>query len=288
MDAPTIPTQQPAGQWPFSNSDIDTTDKSFSAFAKSHYFAGYIGFIAGCIVAIASGALDVIYHSAWVVPLAASIIYVFLFSFTVQAKMAHDFAEHLASIMGYSFADAAPLASVAGDIFQVGHSNSITDVLSGTYQEHPVRLFEYDFVTGSGKSQQSHQYTILEIQFGHAIPAMSVTPAEGSITSFISQDKVIDSHFSLPMKISLEGDFNKYFSVHAPNGTEIEDLEVMSPEFMAFLVDHNDVYKDSGFECHDVRLYIHLPGALNSQKIKTLSSLYALADVLMPKLEKIS
>jgi hypothetical protein len=281
--AETLPT----GPWPFLNSDIDTTDKSFFAFAHSHYPVAFGFYIATCALAVIGVILSVAHQPLGSIPLFFSLPYIVIFWAIVNGKMGKDFAQHLAGIMGYSFTEAAPLASVAGDMFRAGHDQEISDVLSGTYQGLPIRLFQFKFVTGYGKSQQTHVFVIAEFQFSHPIPPMRVVRADPSLSEIVLDDRAIDVHASSPVKISLEGDFNKYFSVYAPENTQIEDLEIMSPDFMAFLIDHYDIYKDIGFECHDTRLYIHQTGSLDSKRIKDLSTIYSLGNTLIPKIQKI-
>jgi hypothetical protein len=117
---------------------------------------------------------------------------------------------------------------------------------------------------------------------------MHVMKTATSAEDVLTISHAIDAHFSSPMKISLEGNFDKYFSVYAPPDTQIEDLEVMTPDLMESLVDHYDEYQNVGFECHDDKLYLHATGRLNAKRIKDFVAFYSLADILIPKLDGIS
>jgi hypothetical protein len=94
-------------------------------------------------------------------------------------------------------------------------------------------------------------------------------------------------HFSSLEKISFEGDFNKYFSVYAQANSQIEDLEIMTPDFMQFLIDNYEQYKYFGIECSANNLYIYAPGPFNAKRIKDFSALYTLVDILIPKLNEV-
>jgi hypothetical protein len=199
--------------------------------------------------------------------------------------MSKEFAKHFAAVMGYAFSDSAPFSTVSGDIFKLGWGGEIYDVVSGVYRGHPVRIFEYQFTVGGGKSSRTFYYTVLEIRFAHSLPEMHVVETAISAEDMLTMSHVIDAHFSSPVKISLEGDFNKYYSVYVPPNTQIEDLEVMTPDFMESLIDRYDQYQSIGFECHDDKLYLYAPQRFNTKKIRDFAALYSLVDVLIPKFD---
>jgi hypothetical protein len=302
-DSPS-PVSQTPGKWPFLNSNLDTADKNVVGYMARHYPVAFAIFIPACIVcaatfivgitdgsflpAMPSSSAATLLIAAIFPSLFISLIYVICFYVFTRLKMSKDFARRFAAIMGYTFSDEAPFSTVSGDIFKLDNFGQIYDIASGTYRDHPLRIFEYQFSEGSGKSSHTFHYTILEIQFAHPLPEMHVMKTATSAEDILTMSRAIDAHFSSPMKISLEGDFDKYYSVYAPPDTQIEDLEVMTPDLMESLVDHCDEYQNIGFECHDDKLYLHATGRLNAKRIKDFVALYSLVDILIPKLDSIS
>jgi hypothetical protein len=172
-----------AGNWAFLSSDLDTRDKNFAQYAMTHGRIAYIIFILACVICAASFVVMIFNQAilqtspalrASLVAIAvpsfyATLLYVIGFYLRMRSKMNKDFAQDFANIMGYSFADSAPMTSVQGDIFRVGHGNQLKDALSGVYENHPLRIYEYQFTVGYGKSSRTFVYTLLEIRFDHVL-----------------------------------------------------------------------------------------------------------------------
>jgi hypothetical protein len=76
--------------------------------------------------------------------------------------------------------------------------------------------------------------------------------------------------FSRGQTLSLEGDFNNYFTLYAPKEYERDALYVFTPDVMAAVVDAGQAYD---MEVVDDNLMLYMPGlvALNSEiKLKML------------------
>jgi hypothetical protein len=163
------------------------------------------------------------------------------------------YLESFAALNGYTYAPSAPTESVVATIFTYGEEpRSIRNVISGAFTGDPFRMFEWSYYVGSGKSR--HQVTVLifEVAFPADVPHLILDENTASYSSM--------------EKISLEGDFNKLFALHAQKGSEIEALEIFSPNFMSFLIDD---FKSSGllsfrkkFELCGRKLYLWLPDGI--------------------------
>ena len=67
-----------------------------------------------------------------------------------------------------------------------GHSRKVTNAWSGILDGAPVRLFDYRFTTGGGKSQHVHRYTVAVFpEAGPTLPEFDLAPE--SVLSRIGQ-----------------------------------------------------------------------------------------------------
>ena len=108
--------------------------------------------------------------------------------------------------------------------------------------------------------------------------------------NFFTEDSIISTEEPDTDKncetIKLEGDFNKYFTLYAPQGYEIETLEIFTPDIMAELIDYS---KNFSLEFINNNLYIYPRKVIENGK--DLYALYTLVRLLViklaPKLETI-
>jgi hypothetical protein len=304
---PTSTSQVPPteNKRPFLNSDLDTAGKDIFGFMRKHYPVAFPMFIIACILFVGAFftmmtgasflpvspsspiAIRVVVAIMLYVSVMASGIYALGFYIIARMSISKDFAKRFAAVMGYAFSDSAPFSSVSGDIFTFGFGSyhQIYDVVSGTYRNHPVRIFEYQF-SGAGENEPMHYYTVLELQFAHPLPKIRMVKTATDLEDMATLSRAIDVHPSCPMKISLESDFDEYFSIYVPPNTQTEGLAIMTPDLMALLIDHYDEYRNIGLECHDEKLYLHALGRFSDKKIKDFAALYSLADALIPKLDE--
>ena len=183
--------------------------------------------------------------------------------------------QEFARDMKYSFADNAEIGSVNGSLFSVGHSRKITDVISGMDNDRPVRVFLYQYTVGSGKNSHTYCYTVCENTFSGNVPHILLhKPGFFLLENGLS--------FFGDEEITLEGDFNKYFSLHVEKNFEQEAYEIFTPDFMSELI---DTAQKLNFEFFQNKLYIYSHGYIQSRA--ELDSMFALADKLCDKIEPV-
>ncbi|WP_345751852.1 hypothetical protein [Microbacterium rhizophilus] len=125
--------------------------------------------------------------------------------------------------------DAPPLP---GLIFDDGHSRVATDLLRGE-QPRFVEFANYQYTTGSGKNQQTHRWGYVAIHTGTPLPHI-VLDAVGNNSVFGSN---LPARFAKAQRLSLEGDFDRYFTLYCPEGYERDALYLFTPDVMARFVD---------------------------------------------------
>lgn len=191
-----------------------------------------------------------------------------------------QFYRQIAASYGFTYEDTAPMSSVTGQIFTFGHSQRITHLFSGTYEERQTRFFTFHYTTGSGKSQQQHQMLVWEVECGVPMLHLLVRPRRWGISADWSPRGTVS--------LRPAGPFSDQFEVYTTHEMEIEALMVLEPAFMALYMDSYAAY---GFECIGTKIYVFsfhsLPQSRTAFK-EDLNLLDALYDHLVPKLQNVS
>lgn len=145
---------------------------------------------------------------------------------TLHRALMQQFAER----NGFRFVARGDSKHRLGKLFAHAFTCITTNVVSGEYLGYPFELFNYQYEVGSGKSKITYEATVLQYTFRGLVPQFSLTERTDSLPAI--------HRLALGQRVyTLEGDFHKYFVVHVKELHEIEMLEVLTPEIMAFLID---------------------------------------------------
>lgn len=120
-----------------------------------------------------------------------------------------------------------------GMIFSLGTSRQATDLVRG---ERPrfVEFANYRYVTGSGKNRQTHVWGYVAVKLDVPLPHI-VLDATGNNGLFGSN---LPQLFDKDQRLSLEGDFDRFFSLYCPAGYERDALYLFTPDIMARFIDN--------------------------------------------------
>jgi hypothetical protein len=128
---------------------------------------------------------------------------------------------------------------------------------------------------GEGKSAQVHPFTVFECTFESTMPHIMLHRPDG----IFSGDVPV---FSGGVDLTLEGDFNKYFSLAVEKEFELEAYQIFTPDIMQDLIDTS---KRTGFEFLHNKLYIYKDKLI--EKRAELDALFALSNKLCTRLEPV-
>ncbi|WP_404430155.1 hypothetical protein LG299_11020 [Microbacterium lacus] len=123
--------------------------------------------------------------------------------------------------------------ALPGMIFNIGKSRQSTDLVRGQ-QPRFVEFGNYTYSTGSGKSRTTHQWGYVAVKLDVPLPHI-VLDAEGN-NSFFGSNLPIP--FQRDQRLSLEGDFDRFFSLYCPAGYETDALYLFTPDIMARFIDN--------------------------------------------------
>jgi hypothetical protein len=207
--------------------------------------------------------------------LAAMAIFVLIVGYAIaQSKAQTAFMAQFAAANGYAFSPKASMDGLDGAFFRIGRDQRRYDLVSGSYGNYPIELFLYQYAIGQGKYMQVYVYTVFRLRFDTAMPDLVLEqknyPVERSILTSAARQKEF---------VSLEGDFNKYFTLSIPKGYEVEALEIFTPEIMATLVEK---CASLDLEIVGTDLFIYAPGAAGKEA--TLNALYGIAQYFADQL----
>ncbi len=192
----------------------------------------------------------------------------------LRLKFEEAFLEEFAQSNGFNFTKTGSVDETYGTIFRLSGEQATSDIITGVYRGNDLRLFLYQLTTGSGRNKTVRSDTVIELDLHGQLPNLLMVNRK----SHLGQISLAGS-FGTSNKIGLEGDFNKYFTLYAPADTQIEALEVFSPDTMALMEDHSRHYT---VEFAANRIYIYANGLITTSE--ELTGLFALAKQLIDKI----
>lgn len=130
--------------------------------------------------------------------------------------------QQVAGKLGWSFAPTAPLNMIAGldrfPLFDHGHSKRIKNFMYGNAQGIKAAAFDYIYVTGGGKNQQTHYQTVVYLEPNStSLPFFYLRPE-----SFI--DKMMSAFGSQDIDFGQRPDFSKQYILRGQDEPSIRGI----------------------------------------------------------------
>ncbi len=161
-----------------------------------------------------------------------------------------------------------------GKLFKHLRSGKLFNIVSGTILGLPSELFNYTYKSGSGKATVTHEVTALQVTFKGLVPNFAVIEKKETIDSILRPGPGQYTH-------ELEGDFFKFYKLYVTDNFEIEILEILTPEIMAFMIDEG---KHLSFEFIENQLFIYQDKYIGEKQ--ELVNFVTLARLLLGRLHK--
>lgn len=162
----------------------------------------------------------------------ASFFILFLYFANLQRIKHKKFMKDFAVKNRMIFQDKTDHNLFKGRLFNYGHSKGVTNLMSGKYEDYPIKIFNYHYSTGSGKNRHRRHYTVIEIEiYKTQFPYILLKP------------KVLFAAlFSIENKISLEEKYSNKLELYCEEDYEIEVLQIFTTELLDFLVEHGNKF----------------------------------------------
>ncbi len=129
-----------------------------------------------------------------------------------------------------TYVEIVPDPPLPGMIFSSGTGRRSTDVVRGV-QPRFVEFGNYQYTTSSGKNSQTHHWGYVAVKLDVPLPHI-VLDALGDNTL-----GGVGFAFGPDQRLSLEGDFDRYFALYCPAGYEADALYLFTPDVMVRFID---------------------------------------------------
>jgi hypothetical protein len=105
-------------------------------------------------------------------------------------------------------------------------------------------------------------WNYLVIQLDRALPHMVLDAVQNDRKILGQRVSNLPARFDLAQRLSLEGDFDRYFTLYAPADYERDALYVFTPDLMALLIDEAGSGEGGSMDVEiiDDRMYVYAPG----------------------------
>jgi hypothetical protein len=137
-----------------------------------------------------------------------------------------------AAANGLQYRSRSTNPNYSGMIFHLGDSRSALNHLNSSSGRF-FDLGSFQYSTGSGKSRSTHNWGFLALHLDRKLPNMVLDSRQNN--TLFGSDLPIT--FRRDQILSLEGDFDKYFTLYCPKEYEQDALYVFTPDLMALLID---------------------------------------------------
>jgi hypothetical protein len=279
--------------------NIDDVDISAHRYVwKRHWLLYTSSIVASIVMFVVLFWLEIIYfsssqyaqylgnsdnNSGWSTIIFSLPLLVFLVPVSVysyfKSQMRRLFWHQIAEVISFTYQGKADPSGFEGIAFKEGHGRKMTDLLTGSYEGYPMRIYNYTATLGYGKGSYSANFTVFELTFGSTLPEILLNPISVEFVKY-GPGQTLQGFIASNMKsISLEGNFNDFFELYIPSNYDFEIREIFQPDLMAELIDK---YRDYAIEINGEHLYVMASPAITT-KSRFLAT-YDLVGSLFPKI----
>lgn len=175
---------------------------------------------------------------------------------------------------GLVFAANPPVPAYPGAIFGIGSARAVPEQLyrqDGRY----VDIGNLRYTTGSGKNRTTHNWGYVAIKLDRMLPHMIL---DAKANNFLGTNLPVS--FSRGQVLSLEGDFDRHFTLYCPKEYERDALYVFTPDLMARLIDEAGLFD---VEIVDDWMFLYSARTFDLADPRALSRAFRIIDTVGEK-----
>jgi hypothetical protein len=124
-----------------------------------------------------------------------------------------------------------------------------TSLVSGKFEEHPISFFLFRTPVSTNDPDRETVFTVCETTILQKVPSVVISRRFPMTAPVYLFTRTFPNH----TKLTLEGDFNKFFTVHVATGKERDLLEMLTPDVMEKLLEYSELFS---FEFYEDRLFV--------------------------------
>jgi hypothetical protein len=182
--------------------------------------------------------------------------------------------DRFATANGMSFRPMDVPPSYPGEIFHIGRNPVVVEhlVTGGRFLD----IGNFSYITGSGKSQTTHNWGFLALSLDRAMPNIVLDAKENNSLFSSNLPVTLDKKQIL----HLEGDFDEHFTLYCPAEYEQDALYIFTPDLMALLIDEASPFD---VELVDQWMFVYSARPFAMTDPVVLQRLFTIADTVGAK-----
>lgn len=186
---------------------------------------------------------------------------------------------------GFIFSPRQSDPDYPGMVFGIGRRRTTIDhIVRGAGRFLDIGNFRY--TTGSGKNQKTRTWGFMALHLDRRLPHMLLDARSNNVLGMSN----LPAMFSRDQVLSLEGDFDRHFTLSCPREYERDALYVFTPDLMALLIDEAGafdveviddwmfVYSTAPFRMGDPSTMLRLLRIIDTVGAKTVTQTDRYAD----------
>lgn len=200
---------------------------------------------------------------------------VFFFIYAARSKWTQWYRlSRFSQANGLTFSVDGSVPPYPGMIFGIGSQRNVPSRISRLSPPF-FDLGNLKYTTGSGKNRQVHRWSYIALKLNRMVPNMIL---DAKSNNFLWTN--LPRTFSRDQVLSLEGDFDKHFTLYCPREYERDALYVFTPDLMTRLIDYA-----AGFDIEliDDWMFLYSAAPLNFRNVTAVQRMFDVVDVVGSK-----
>ncbi len=153
------------------------------------------------------------------------------------------------------------LSEVVGNLFKVGHTKTINNVITGRFGNKKAKFFHYKYSIGHGRYRRDFHFTVLEVFFDKInFPHMLLQSKKRR--SFWGEGRY-GKRGRNERSVALEDEFSQHYNLFFHDGYGVEATQIFSEDFLRFLKEQKSFFN---IELKEDRLYIYDSTTVRSKR----------------------
>lgn len=177
---------------------------------------------------------------------------------------------------GLVFSPMDPNPSYPGAIFQIGSDRQAVEHLR-TADGRFLDLGNYRYTVGSGKNRSTRTWGFLALELDRRLPHMLL---DAKANNGLFGGTNLPAAFDRTQVLSLEGDFDRFFTLYCPKEYERDALYVFTPDLMALLIDEAAPYD---VEIIDDWMFVYSQAPFDALNPATYERLFRIVETVGSK-----
>lgn len=194
-----------------------------------------------------------------------------------RGRVARYRLHRFATANGMTYEDQVNDPPLPGMIFSIGRSRQAKQLVRG-HSPRFVEFGNYQYTVKSGKNSTTYKWGYVAVKLDVPLPNI-VLDALGN-NGFGSN---LPASFDRDQRLSLEGDFDRYFTLYCPEGYEQDALYLFTPDIMARFIDNA---AELDVEIVDDWLFLYTKREASTLDPATWAWLFGAVGALMTKLDQ--